>query len=126
MIDEQEEANKDYGERAREREREGETGRAGRTAREGLVCVCVCMLTRGEDENAIDLSSIVLPDHVLRALISIDLLSLFTGLPSPLYSSSFRDYHHVDNHKWKRRERNGEAGNGRREGSRGDKKGRGS
>lgn len=31
------------------------------------------MLTRLEDENAIDLSSIVLPDHVLRALISIDL-----------------------------------------------------
>lgn len=37
----------------------------------------VWMLTLGrENENAIDLSSIVLPDHVLRALISIDLLSL--------------------------------------------------
>lgn len=40
----------------------------------------------GEDENAIDLSSIVLPDHVLRALISIDLLSLFLGRSSPSFS----------------------------------------
>lgn len=37
------------------------------------------MLTRGEDENAIDLSSIALPDHVLCALISIDLLSLLAS-----------------------------------------------
>lgn len=48
----------------------------------------VDVLTRGEDENAIDLSSIVLPDHVLRALISIDLLSLSHSHPSLLPPAS--------------------------------------
>lgn len=74
-----------------------------RTRETGL---CVWMLTRAEDENAIDLSSIVLPDHVLRALISIDLLSLFPVLYFPFYFSSLCDYHYVDNHKRKRPKRN--------------------
>lgn len=91
------------------------------------ACVCVCVLTR-RDENAIDLSSIVLSDHVLRALISIQLSYL--SFPRPVLSilSLLVAWNHryADNHKWRaeKRGRNGERTG--REGHRGgDKKGRG-
>lgn len=61
------------------KERSRVTGQTGRRENSLRACACVDSLGR-EDENAIDLSSIVLSDHVLRALISIRLLSLFPPL----------------------------------------------